>query len=696
MKKIYLITALSLIFITKSFSQITLSLPTTKFCPGQIFPVSFTFDPSLTGHTFQVQLSNSSGSFSSGTTSLGTGTSSPTNATMISTNTSPTSLYKIRILDNTAPLNFSNESAVISNNSLSNSMMFYPIDTLGNSNFSTTLCTGSSLKLFTNLTLHDGYGATYQWKNTSNPSVILGTQYKYIVNQAGNYLVTVNKPGCSIGTSPSTGITYSSTISPFLPFPGEIHCTGVTIPIKPTYSSETAVYEWKKNGVVVGNTGIYDVTTSGNYSVKITDNTCLSTQTATFIFGNNIPIQIASSSDTIEVCNGSFANLFINANRVAGNSTLLYRDGLLVSPQPQNVFSNSFGAATGGIYTVKLTEGNCTSISSPVVVKNVSSFNPKIRSDLETTTCLIPPALFSDIPSDFNGQIQWIKDGNNISGATSINYYIPQSTSGSYAVKVTQGTCQGISLPINITSVADNPTYVIVSSPIVCTTGYKLSLLYSRSRYSFIQYQWFKDGVAISGATSATYNATVSGIYKLRVSMSISSCVGFSQDLTVTINANLNKPVIVIDNINKRREKPFQCAGNVISIRTEDINLSPVGLIWKKDGINIPNLTGILSNVVTAFSTGTYTMNYTLGSCTVESNPIKINIGDKQQSLKINSWNDQSTWACGTIPTITDEVLINKGHTVSLPNNYTGFLKNLELNGVLNKGIHAQLKFQTN
>ena len=184
-----------LIVLTKSFSQITFSLPTTKFCPGQIFPVSFTFDPSLAGHTFQVQLSNSSGSFSSGTTSLGTGMSSPISATMISTTTSSTSLYKIRILDNTTPANFSNESAVISNNSLSSSMIFYPIDTLGNSNSSTTLCTGSSLKLFTNLTLHDGYGAMYQWKNTSNPSVILGTQYKYIVNQTGNYLITVNKPG---------------------------------------------------------------------------------------------------------------------------------------------------------------------------------------------------------------------------------------------------------------------------------------------------------------------------------------------------------------------------------------------------------------------------------------------------------------------------------------------------------------------
>jgi hypothetical protein len=82
--------------------------------------------------------------------------------------------------------------------------------------------------------------------------------------------------------------------------------------------------------------------------------------------------------------------------------------------------------------------------------------------------------------------------------------------------------------------------------------------------------------------------------------------------------------------------------------------------------------------------------------CIISSNTLKINIGNKQQSIKTNNWNDTSSWACGTVPIVTDEVIINKGHTISLPDNYTGFLKNLELNGTLQKGNNAQLKFQTN
>jgi hypothetical protein len=699
MRKLYITLVISFLVQSTIFSQtapISFSLPTTKFCSGQIFPISFTNDPSLDGHTFQVQLSNSSGSFASGVSVLGSGTSSPISCTMISLSTTSSSLYKVRISDVTSPTNISNESATIINNTLSSSMIFYPIDTLGNSNFSTTLCTGSSLKLFTNTTLHDNYGAIYEWKNTTNPSIILSTQYKLIVNQAGNYQVKVSKNGCVSGTSPSTGVAYSSSISTFLPFPGELHCAGSTVSLKSSYNSESVVYEWRKDGAIIPNAtfGKYDATTSGLYTLNIMDNTCQHSSSAPMVFGNNIPIQFSSLIDTIEVCNGSSTTLTVTANFVAGNTTEWFRNGQSISPNGQ--FLRTLTTPIAGVYTVKIKEGVCSSIASPIVIKTVTILNPKIKSSLETTNCVISSQLLSDIPSNFNGQIQWQKDGVNISSATSNIYFVPQSTSGSYRVNLAQGTCVGSSPSISITSVSDNPPYTIISTPILCSSGYKLSLLYSRATYSFVQYQWFKDGIAINGATSATYNAIISGVYKVRVSMTISSCVGFSQDLIVTINPSLGKPVIVIDNINKRRENPFQCSGNTVSIRTEDINQSPVGLIWKRDGVNLPTIFGVLSNVATATSTGVYTVSYTSGTCTVESNPIKINIGDKQQSIKTNTWNDASSWACGTVPILTDEVIINKGHIISLPNNYTGFLKNLELNGTLQKGNNAQLKFQTN
>ena len=452
----------------------------------------------------------------------------------------------------------------------------------------------------------------------------------------------------------------------------------------------------EKNGVVVANTGIYDVTTSGSYSVKIIDNTCQSTSFASFLFGNNVPVQISSASDTIEVCNGSSATLYISANNVAGNFTQWYRDGVLISPQPQNVFLSSFTTPTGGNYTVKLTEGSCSSISNPVYLKTVSSFSkPTFSVNTENTTCVISPTYTANTSFSFNGQIRWLNNGVEISGAFLTSY--SPTASGTYSLKITQGSCQGISDPITFTSVSDNPPYIIEAKPIFCSTGYTLSLKYSRSSYSFVQYQWFKDGVAISGATSATYNASVSGTYKVRISMLISSCVGFSQDLAVTVNTEMGKANIVSNNVNGGISKSYQCANNLVrlTVPITSSNFNFNNLQWKRDGIIVPNPSGI-TNYLYITQSGVYSFFYSSGTCPFESNNIKINIGDKQQSLKTNNWNDQSTWACGTVPTITDEVLINKGHTVSLPDNFTGFLKNLELNGILNKGTNAQLKFQTN
>jgi hypothetical protein len=53
-------------------------------------------------------------------------------------------------------------------------------------------------------------------------------------------------------------------------------------------------------------------------------------------------------------------------------------------------------------------------------------------------------------------------------------------------------------------------------------------------------------------------------------------------------------------------------------------------------------------------------------------------------------------WSCGTVPTIAEDALINKGHTISIPNNYTGFVKDLQVNGVLQYGNNALLKSRTN
>ena len=53
-------------------------------------------------------------------------------------------------------------------------------------------------------------------------------------------------------------------------------------------------------------------------------------------------------------------------------------------------------------------------------------------------------------------------------------------------------------------------------------------------------------------------------------------------------------------------------------------------------------------------------------------------------SLNTGNWNAPTTWSCGRIPIVTDDIRINSGHTVTIPNGVNASLKFLYLLGTLN------------
>jgi hypothetical protein len=53
-------------------------------------------------------------------------------------------------------------------------------------------------------------------------------------------------------------------------------------------------------------------------------------------------------------------------------------------------------------------------------------------------------------------------------------------------------------------------------------------------------------------------------------------------------------------------------------------------------------------------------------------------------SINSGNWNTPTTWSCGRIPIVTDDITINAGHTISIPNGVNATLKFLYLLGTLN------------
>ena len=154
---------------------------------------------------------------------------------------------------------------------------------------------------------------------------------------------------------------------------------------------------------------------------------------------------------------------------------------------------------------------------------------------------------------------QWKKDGVNIPGATSQTY--SATVSGDYSVIVTNTNgCSGESDAVTVT-VNNNPTVnVTPATSGLCPNGIS-TLTASQSAI----YQWYFNGVAISGATQQSYNATAAGTYTVEV-IDLFGCSATSSPVSVSASDNI-PPTASCKNISIN----LDASGNA-SISTTDID----------------------------------------------------------------------------------------------------------------------------
>jgi hypothetical protein len=145
---------------------------------------------------------------------------------------------------------------------------------------------------------------------------------------------------------------------------------------------------------------------------------------------------------------------------------------------------------------------------------------------------------------------QWFDNGTAITGATSSSYTTPAATStdsGSvFTVTVTNASGTVTSSPATLT-VSAGSTTVNPNAPLIITqpanqtvaVGQTATFSVTATGSATLTYQWFKGGVAISGATSSTYTtpATVSGdsgsLFTVTVSNSLGTVTSNPATLTV-------------------------------------------------------------------------------------------------------------------------------------------------------------------
>jgi hypothetical protein len=556
---------------------------------------------------------------------------------------------------------------------------------------------GSNINLF--VTNGTTYGCTEVLLNSSIPTSTTKSPYNYQwkkdgVNLSGAnlnfynatlsgiYSLDVTLGTCAFTSSP-IAITIGSSNKTISSSPSNSLCDNGYVSLNTNLGS-AFVYQWYKDNVLIPNinTRSYTATTAGSYSFTASQGACTYNSTAAVVVSPSFSYTPYTSIGWI----GGYENSSnINLSACTGSNTTLMVNNYQQGKQFQwkNAGSAIAGANTAtyqptasGTYSADITTlGGCV-VSSPTLTFNLGT----TPSGYYINSNLVASNLCSGSSTTLNAgygnfdTYQWYKDDVLIPNATSLLYNT--NVAGSYNVKMTQGACAvetGYAVvQTSSTTITPRITSVSTSNDVSCNLTYGYLSISSINNGT---YQWQRNGVNISGGTNYYYYPSQSGTYQVIVNQG--TCSGTSN--TVEIQNGLGVGIITDGLTN------FICGDNGGTLR---VTSNGGTYQWKKDGVNI----GSNSTTLSVNAIGSYTVTNTRSGCAATSQPFVISSIPAIESLKTGTWNNIGVWSCLRTPNSTDNVKVNFGHVVSLPNTSTYFIKSINDIGNVSFGNGSNLK----
>lgn len=479
----------------------------------------------------------------------------------------------------------SNSCGNVTSNTIVLTQGSLPVASISTPGNNTLICPGSGGVL---MTASAGTGYTYVWRK-DGINIIGANSISYNATTAGTYSCAItNACGTTStnkilteGSIPIATITNTSGVTTI--------CNGNTVLL--TASTATGqTYQWKKDGVNIGGSTAqytYIANAAGTYTCIVT-NACGSvTSNSIVLINGNISAAISTSNNT-NLCGGSTATLTANAG--TGLSYLWYRNAVSTGVNTQ-----SYTVNTAGTYTC-VVSNTCGSNTSNAIVITTGLAPVAAISSAGNNTVLCPSASIVLSANTGTGlSYQWYRNGTIIGGATASTYLA--STIGNYTC-IVSNTCGGTtSNSIGLTTGSSPAASISVSSgtTTLCSSS---TVTLSANAGTGLSYQWRKDGVNISGATSQNYNTNVAGIYTCIVTNNCGNTT--SNSIAVNIlpnNAFTTHPLSQTKNVGQTLNLSVVATGSILSYQ------------WKKDGVNIPlanNSTYTKSGITTA-DAGNYT-----------------------------------------------------------------------------------------
>jgi hypothetical protein len=319
-------------------------------------------------------------------------------------------------------------------------------------------------------------------------------------------------------------------------------------------------YQWRKNGTNIASTTAATFTIASAQASDAADYTVVVENVAGNVVSTvaKLTVVVVAAPPTIitqpasqTVTSGQPAAFSVAVNGTAPFTYQWMKNGVNIAGATSATYSIAAAQSSdAGTYSVKVTNtaGSVTSNGAALTV-NPASVAPAITQQpaSQIVTAGQPAAFSVTVNGTAPFTYLWMKNGVNIAGATSATYSIAAAQSndaGTYSVKVTNTagsvTSNGAALTVNPASVAPTITQQPASQTV--TAGQSAPFSVVANGTAPLSYQWFKNGIAISGATSATFTiasaqGTDAGTYMVKVSNSAGNVSSNGAVLTVkTLN----------------------------------------------------------------------------------------------------------------------------------------------------------------
>lgn len=367
------------------------------------------------------------------------------------------------------------------------------------------------------------------------------------------------------------------------------------------------------------------------------------------ILKNNIPVvPVPTITANGPLTFGTGGNVILTAHPDTGYTYQWAKDSVNIS----GATKSSFTATQSGKYTVTISLDSVSNTSAATIINILPIPMPTIAANGPLTFSTGGNVVLTANPGT-GYSYQWLRNGVNIIGATNASFTATQG--GSYTIAITLNGVSATSTATLVNVVNSSVPTITASGPLTFNTGG--SVVLSGGTGTGYSYQWAKDGVNITGATSSSFTATQSGSYTVTVSLNGQSTTSAASVVNV-----VNVPVITASG-----PLTFAPGGNVVLTSS---TATGYAYQWAKDGVNI---NGATSSSYTAAQAGAYTVTVSLSgvSNTSVATTVTVQSGSASSAIATSGTLSDLSAIYGTASTSTSfnvsGTYLTTGVTITAP-----------------------------